>query len=66
MFDNFTNIYDSFMNSSEYNNKNNLVTLKYNCRGAHQLKFIFINFISLIMNYFDLVMNDYDHCYELV
>ena len=37
-----------------------------NCRGLDKLKFTFMNFISLIMNYFGLVMNDYDHCYKLM
>ena len=37
-----------------------------NYRETHQLKFTFINFISLVMNNFGLVMNDYGHCYELV
>ena len=37
-----------------------------NCREIHKLRFIFMNFINLIMNYFSLLMNDYNYCYELV
>ena len=59
MFINFMNLYDSFMNSYGYNHKNNLITLKNNFCGSHQLKFIFLNL-------FGLVMNNYVHCYELV
>ena len=38
----------------------------FNCYGVHRLKPIFINLVGLIMNYFDLVINNYDHCYKLM
>ena len=66
MFDNFINLYGSFIISYGYNHKNNLITLTYNCHGTYQLKFIFMSFISLIIIFLGLIMNDYDHCYELV
>ena len=50
MFGNFINFYGNFMNSYGYNNKNNLVILKHNCRRAHLLKFTFMNFIDFVMN----------------
>ena len=66
MFDNFMNFYGSFMNYYGYNHKNDLVTSKHNYRGAHQLKFTFMNFIGLVVNYVGLVMKGYGHCYKLV
>ena len=51
--------YDSFMNS--YCSFQNI-----NCRGVYQLKFIFMNFINLTINYFGLIKNVYENCYELV
>ena len=59
IFDNFINFFDSFMIFYENNHKTNLVTLDHNFCEVHILKFIFMNFI-------DLVMTDYDHCYELM
>ena len=50
------NFYDSFMNSY-------CILQNINCHGVYPLKFSFMNFMSLIMNYFDLVMNDYGHYY---
>ena len=53
MFDKFMNIYRLFINS--YCPLQNI-----NCRGANQLKFIFMNFIILVMNSLGLVMNNYE------
>ena len=59
MFGNIMNLYSSFINS--YYPLQNI-----NSREIHQLKFIFMNFISLVMNCFYLILNDYDNYNELV
>ena len=48
IYGNFMILDGSFVNSYRYNHKIDLVTSKYNCHGVHQLKFIFMNFISLV------------------
>ena len=63
---NSINMFGNFMIFYGYNHKKDLVTLKYNYREAHSLKFTFMNFISLVTNWYGLIMNDYGNCYELV